>query len=799
MTQKSRIFLTVQLMISLERYFEFLHRRRAWVIAAASLIVALLGSGMRFLHFTTDYRVFFDQDDRRLKALDALHRTYSKDDTVLFILTPKDGQVFTASTLASVAWLTKQAWHLPYIQRVDSLQNFQYTYARGDELVAQDLYRNPERLREAELEQLKQIALNEPLLKNRLISPGADVTGVNVSVRLPGVDEEREVPQVVAAAERLAAELAVRDPNLEVRLTGGVLMSYAFPQASLRDLKTLVPAMAVLVGLVLYFLLRSALATWIACLTILCAVASTMGLAGWLGVPISPPAAAAPNIILTVAVADSVHVLVSFLLAMQAGWLMPCPWTQVRKKAAEQAFRLNLKPMFLTNFTTALGFLSLNFSDSPPFRDLGNLTALGVGFAFAYTLVLVPCLLVTLPIRPERAPLGQNGMVRLGEWVIARRRLVMTLMLGVVVGLEAFLGRNELNDDLIKYFSATTPFRQNAEYATEHLTGMYVMDYSLPASGPGGVTEPEYLRVLDEFAAWYRQQPEVIHVFSLADIIKRLNRNLHGDDPNWYRIPESRMLAAQYLLLYEMSLPEGLELTDRINVDKSASRFTATLKNLSSREMLDLERRAQVWLARHAPAYMQAQATGPNLIFAHIGQSNILGMILGTVVEFTLIALVLVVALRSVGLGLLSLISNTVPALLAYGLWGIVHGQINMGLSVVASMTLGIVVDDTVHFLSKWQHARLRGFDRIGAVRYAFTQVGVATLVFSLVLAAGFLVLTLSDFTINAQMGLLTAITIGFALLADLFLLPPLLLVGVTKAPEQAMLESKGYRLRQEP
>lgn len=776
--------------MSLERYLGFLQRWRAWVLIAACLWVALLGSGVRFLHFTTDYRVFFDQDDPHLKVLEALHRTYTKDDTVLFVLTPKDGRVFTPFTLASVAWLTKQAWRLPYAQRVDSLQNFQYTYAREDELVVEDFYHDPERLSDAELERLKRIALDEPLLKNRLISPSADVTGVSVSVRLPGVDEEREVPMVVSHAKRLAAELAARDPNLEVRLTGGVLMSNAFPEASLHDLKTLVPAMAGLVFLVLYLLLRSGKATLVACLAILCAIASTMGLAGWLGVPISPPAAAAPNIILTVAVADSVHLLVSFLIAMQAGWLSPHPWSQVRFKAVEHAFRLNLKPMFLTNFTTALGFLSLNFSDSPPFQDLGNLTALGVGFAFCYTLVLLPSLLLALPCRAGKPPLGQEGMVRLGEWVIARRRLFLLIMLGTVMGLGAFVPQNELNDDLIKYFSPATPFRQNAQYATKHLTGMYVMDYSLPAKGPGGVTEPEYLRVLDAFAAWYREQPEVIHVFSLTDILKRLNRNLHGDDPVWYRIPESRDLAAQYLLLYEMSLPEGLELTDRINVDKSASRFTATLKNLSSREMLDLERRARAWLQQHAPSYMQAQATGPNLIFAHIGQSNIQGMILGTIVEFALIALVLVAALRSVGLGLLSLISNTVPALLAYGLWGIVDGQINMGLSVVASMTLGIVVDDTVHFLSKWQHARLvNGGDRIEAVRYAFTHVGVATLVFSLVLAAGFLVLTLSDFTINAQMGLLTAITIGFALLADLFLLPPLLLVGVASKPREAMLK----------
>lgn len=779
--------------MGLKCYLGFLQRWRWWVLTATCLLVAALASGVRLLHFTTDYRVFFSQDDPLLKVLDALHRTYTKDDTVLFVLTPKDGKVFTPSTLASVAWLTSQAWHLPYAQRVDSLQNFQYTHAEGDELIVEDLYRDPEHLSEAELSRLEQIALDEPLLRSRLISPKADVTGVSVSVRLPGMDEEREVPEVVAYAKRLAVALQARDPNLEVRLTGGILMSNAFPEASQHDLKTLMPAMIGLVFLVLYLLLRSALATLWAFLTIMFAIASTMGLAGWLGFTISPPSAAAPNIILTVAVADCVHVLVSFLIALKAFWLSPQGWAKVQFGATLRSLRLNLVPVFLTSLTTALGFLSMNFSDSPPFRDLGNITALGVGFALLYTLTFLPALMLAVPIRPLRASAqGRTGMQTLGAWVIARRRGLLVATTGLALGLGVWMPANELNDDLIKYFSTATPFRQDTEYATEHLTGMYVMDYSLPASGPGGITEPAYLRALAAFADWYRQQPEVIHVYSLPDLFKRLNRNLHGDDPAWYKIPESRELAAQYLLLYELSLPEGLELTDRINVDKSASRFTATLKNLSSKEMLDLEQRARAWLAHHAPPYMHAPATGPNLIFAHIGQRNIHSMILGTLVAFAVIALTLVVALRSVGLGLLSLIPNLVPALMAFGLWGIVHGQVNLGLAVVAGMTLGIVVDDTVHFMSKWLHARrTEGCDAVAAVRYAFAQVGGAMVITSLVLMAGFGVLTLSDFTINAQMGLLTAITIGFALLADMLMLPPLLLVWAAWQPTEAILEAE--------
>ncbi|GAB4356674.1 MAG: MMPL family transporter [Methylohalobius crimeensis] len=780
----------------LQRYLEFLSRWRWWVIVFTCLLVTAFASGTRLLHFTTDYRVFFSQDDPLLQTLDSLHCVYSKDDTILFILTPKEGRVFTRPMLSEIAWLTREAWRIPYARRVDSLQNFQYTHAKGDELIVEDLYRDSQRLTDTELKRIESIALAEPLLKNRLISPRADVTGVSVSVLLPGVDKQREVPEVVDYVQGLAKELERRVPDLKVHLTGGVLMSNAFPEASRHDIQTLVPVMFALVFVVMYLLLHSVAATLWAFLIILFTIASTMGLAGWLGFTISPPSATAPNIILTVAVADCVHVLISFLVALRAGRISPLDWRQLQFGAARQALRLNLVPVFLTSLTTALGFLSMNFSNSPPFRDLGNMTAMGVGFAFLYTLVFLPAMMLAMPARPSRrSEKGHRWMEQLAQWVIDKRKMLMVAMSIVVVGLTACVPLNELNDDLIKYFSSDTSFRKDTEYATRHLTGMYTMEYSVPAASAGGIAEPAYLEALDAFAAWFRQQPEVIHVYTLSDLFKRLNRNLHGDNPAWHRIPESRELAAQYLLLYEMSLPEGLELTDRINVDKSASRLTVTLKNLSSNEILDLERRARLWQEQHLPVSMQAPATGPNLIFAHIGQSNIYSMILGAGVAFAVIALVLVVALRSAGLGLLSLIPNVVPVLMAFGLWGLFHGQVNMGLAVVASMTLGIVVDDTVHFLSKWLHARrVEGREAAAAVRYAFTQVGTAMMVTSVVLAAGFLVLTLSDFEINAQMGLLTAITILLALMADLLFLPALLMLELPQHLTGSMLDMQSHK-----
>lgn len=271
---------------------------------------------------------------------------------------------------------------------------------------------------------------------------------------------------------------------------------------------------------------------------------------------------------------------------------------------------------------------------------------------------------------------------------------------------------------------------------------------------------------------------------------------MHGDDPAYYKIPDDRALSAQYLLLYEMSLPYGLDLNNQINIKKSATRFTVTLESVTTNEMLALEERAQEWLAANGLPAMQVPGASTTIMFSHISERNIRSMLSGTSIALVLISVILIFSFRSVKIGLISLIPNLVPAGMAFGLWGLLVGQIGVGTSIVMGMSLGIVVDDTIHFLSKYLRAkRERGMDSHGAVRYAFHTVGTALWVTSVILAAGFYVLTFSGFALNAQMGTLTAITIVFALVTDFLLLPPLLMhLEKKKVKEAEVLTTSGPR-----
>ena len=740
------------------------------VLLIGIILIIAAAAGAKNLVFKSDYRVFFSEQNPQLTSFESMQKIYNKSDNVAFIIAPKEGGVFTPDRLTAIHELTTESWQTPYSNRVDSITNFQHTTAEEDDLIVEDLVLEPSDLTPEQMPALQAIAVNEPLMKRKLISDDGKVTVVNVTVQLPGINPVEEVPEVVAKVRDMREQFLAANPDTDVYLSGMVMMNNSFAESSQNDSKTLIPLMFGVIIIAMIFLLRTFSGTIATVLIIIFSIASTMGLAGWTGFYLTGPSASTPTMVMTLAVADCVHILTSFFYELRHG--------AKKKDALRTSLRINFGPIFLTSATTAIGFLSMNFSDSPPFRDLGNMVAAGVMLAFVFSITLFPALLMLLPVKVKPRPEGHNGaMEKLSHFVIEKRNFLLPGMSVIMIGLVLFLPLNKLNDDFVKYFDTSVPFRQATDFMQDHLSGLTSMEISIDSGTSSGINEPAYLKAVDDFSEWLRTQPETDHVNTLTDIIKRLNKNMHGDDLSYYKLPESRELSAQYLLLYEMSLPYGLDLNNQLNVDKSSVRVVGTFKNLTSNEQIDLENRLYSWFATHAPQY-EVTIASPSLMFSHIGQRNITSMLLGISFALVLISALLGLALRSFRYGVISLLPNLAPAAMGFGLWYFIDGQVGLALSVVAGMTLGIVVDDTVHFLSKYRHAREdKNKDSIEAVHYAFASVGKALWITTLVLVAGFMVLAQSSFKINADMGLLTAVTILIALIVDFLFLPPLLML----------------------
>jgi len=754
------------------RLTQLVIRFRWFVPVIAGALAAVVGSGAANLEFSTNYRTFFSKENPELTAFENLQATYTKNDNILFVLESEEGGAFSNNTLSAVEALTTAAWQIPYVIRVDSVTNFQHTRADGDDVIVEDLVVNAAGLTPQELSDRKSVALAEPLLLNQLVTPSAEVTAVNVVLQYPQ-ETLTEVPEAVSAAREIRENIEAQFEGINVLLTGVSMLNNSFSEVGQKDAGTLMPLMFLAIFVMTWIIVRSLTATIATLFVIAMSTMVAMGVAGFAGVELTPISMSATVVILTLAVADSIHILVSLRGLMREG--------MSKLEALPEAMRLNFLAVAITSLTTIVGFLALNFSDAPPFWHLGNITAVGIAAAWMFSITLLPALVALLPMKVKKSDTpewSQRVMGGLAEFVIANRRKLLVGIGAASALMIAFIPTIDFNDQWVEYFDESIQFRVESDQVKPYF-GLYPIEYSVPAKGPGGVSEPEYLANLEAFAAYLRTRPEVRHVYSISDIMKRLNKNMHGDEPEYYRIPDNRELSAQYLLLYELSLPYGLDLNDRINIDKSASRLTATLGSVTTVQTKAMLNASRQWMAENWPDYMQATPTSAQVMFTYITDRNVNNMITGTIGAILAIAMIMMVSLQSVKLGLLSMVPNGLPILTTFGAWAILVGEVGFSVATVASISLGIIVDDTVHFLTKYVRARNeQGLSAEDSIRYAFRNVGMAIAVNTIILVVGFMVLTTSAFKMNADMGLLTALAIVFAIILDFLLLPALLMIG---------------------
>ncbi|HCM1068713.1 efflux RND transporter permease subunit [Vibrio parahaemolyticus] len=740
------------------------------VLLATIFLIIVATIGGKNLYFRGDYDIFFDGTNKQLLAFDEIQTTFAKTDNLAIVIAPEDGDIFTPQTLSLIQKITVDAWQVPYSSRVDSIANYQHTEAFDDDLLVEDLLYSEYELTPERISKVKSIALSEPVLKSALVSEKGDVTVVNITVQLPEMDKTAEVEEVVSSINAMIDRYQRAYPDVTFHKAGIIAMNHAFMTAAQDDSSTLVPTMLVVILVFLTIMLRSILSVIATLIVIIGSVMATMGISGWGGMFLSTATVNVPTLIMTLAVADCVHVIATMRQSMKNGF--------TKAQSIERSIALNFVPILITSVTTAIGFLMMNMSDSPVLRDFGNLSALGVMVACFLSVTLLPALLKLLPIhvKMETSQDQKHVMDRLGDFVVSQRRALLPLSVAVIVVCASLIPLNKVNDESVEYFGQRNEFRQAADFMEERISGMTNISIAIKTNESQGIAAPDFLNTIGEFSSWLRDQPETDHVATLADVYKRLNKNMHGDDEAYYLLPQERELAAQYLLLYEMSLPYGLDLNNQINVDKSSIKMVLTVANLGSVELVDLENRIYQWFAEHAPQY-QVVASSPSLMFAHIGETNMASMLSTLPITLVLISALLIFALRSVRLGLISLMPNIAPAVIGFGLWALISGEINLGLSVVVTLTLGIVVDDAVHFLSKYQRARREGQTAEQAVRYAFHTVGRALWITTVVLVAGFSVLAMSSFRLNADMGQLSAIVIFIALVVDFLFLPTLLML----------------------
>lgn len=716
--------------------------------------------------FNGDINVIFDSDDPYLLRSQELERTYETSQYLMLLVKPADGEVFSPGSLEQIRSLTQQATLLPYSIRVDSLTNFQHVSVDGDELsVAEALpYDTP--ITPGLASDVRAQTMAEDRIWGKLVSAKEDVAAVIVTLALP---ENRldAVVEATDAAEKLRDELENQSKGTRLWISGDIAIERAMLDVTIDDMVRVVPLVLLTIFVLTGIFLRSATAVLATVGVVICSVVISVGLLVYLGFKVDPVTMMAPAIIMILAVLDSIHILTQYMFSLSSG--------KQPHAAMTQSLKENAKPVFWTSFTTAIGFLGLNFGDSPPFRDLGNMSAIGVMCAFLCTYTVLPALaLIHTPSATPKPFLLSGLMRKVAESGKHISMPVLIIVFLIVAYLFIQIPKLNVNDDVTEYFDESLGIHAALQHSREHIQGVEYIAYSMDSNTPGGVNDPDFLNKVDAFSEWLRSQPEVESVDSYVSLIKSIHQAMNEDDPAFNKIPDQRDVIAQYMLLYELALPVGSGLSSDLSVDRSSLRLTVNLTAGDNSSLIGLERKADKWLEEHYPE-LQNRAVSQMLMFAHLGNNIIYSMIDGSLVTFVLVTLMMVIGLQSWRYGLMSMLPNLCPPVVVYGVWSILVGEVNQAAAMTFSMCLGLVVDDTVHIVSKYLDKRRSGLAPEEAVTSALVHSGTAVVITSITLSLGILLLSLSNFTVNVTLSYMLVWIIVVALLFDLIILPRLL------------------------
>jgi predicted RND superfamily exporter protein len=728
-----------------------------------------LTQGTTKLTFNPDMETFFPESHPATALNSEIDETFLPTDNMVIAINGKGESIFNRDTLNLIENLTQKAWETPFSIRVDSLTNFSYVKSEDDDLIVEPFIENALYLDDKFLKEREQLVEDEESIYGFLISEDKETTIISIVIDPPQPNKELNLITTVEFILKFLEEARANHPELDIRLTGNPYQEYISPKMVQAEMPVVFPLMLFLIFISIFLLVRSLAAVISTFAVIFLAIGSTFGSIGLMGNALNQMVITFPILIITLALADCIHLFSIYFQQRTQG--------KTSEESMRRSLELNLQPLFLTTVTTCIGFLSFNILEVEPLRDLGNGISVGVFLAFVFTILFVAPVISFLKIKTPNATQTQTNFARkIAQLSLSRGKIFIWLVPAVCFLLISLIPLNELDDNPTQMYSDRyTSFGPDTLWLDEKLGVTFPVSF-MADSKNGSVSNPDFLKSLDKFSIWLEEQDEVNHVTSLARTMKTLNKSMHGDDMSWKIIPDDQELSSQYLFFYEMSLPMGLDLNSSISQDRGSTKISATLKDMSGNEYLAFNEKVNAYLDKNGLSSIISEPAGFRVVFSHMNRVIVNSLLFGVAIGLTMITLIIGFFFRSRLFGFLSSFPNILPIGSAFGIWAILHGEVSFMVSVGMGSTLGIIVDFTVHLLSKYDLARTElGKNPEEAIYFSFESVGFALIVMTIVLSMGFAVLHMVNFIPLHHFAQFSIIAFIVALLIDFFLFPNLL------------------------
>lgn len=733
---------------------------------AACIITLILASGIMRSSFDTSLEALLTRSDPYLDELELLQEDFPATLEVNFAFIAAEGDsVFASNVLEAIAELRVAYAEIPFSVRLTSLIDYYSPETQSR------LFVNPlADYSQDDLDALIPVATADRLLTANLLSTDATLTFAIITLDAEQASSAERL-QIANSVLQLRDTLRASNPDIGIHVNGEVLLEQSSQQAMIDDLSTLLPFIILGCVLVICYCFRSAtLGVCILTHTIF-TLLSTVGTLGFLGFSFNTISIIAPLVVVMISVANSVHIISIYKQALHKGL--------AKTAAMEHSMAYNFQPITLAALTTAIGFSSLNMCSSPAIQAFGQIVALGIVFAYLFTLILLPALLIRFSKvmaapDPADSPFLHETLQRLGEFSLRHDKSIFWSCSIFAVLTILLLPLNETDFNRLDFIATDSDIKQYYDEVSLHLNRGPALIYGLDTGTIDGAIEPDFLQRVDEFKLWLQQQTDVESAASLIDIVKTVNRVQHQDNTEFYRLPDDINAIANYLNGYETVQSEDFPLSNFINSDFSLMNLFVNATPLSNQELIDLDERITERFEADFPQTKLIHGSGI-LLFARMDKLVTIELLQGYSLSLFLITLSLIVGLRSVYFGILSVLPNLLPATMVFGMWALFVGQLDPFVMMLFSISIGLVVDDTVHILSHYLDNRKDGADKTSAINHAIMTAGPALTITTMVLALGTTILIGASTLYFQQAAKLLVPIVLLALVLDLLYLPTIL------------------------
>ena len=745
----------------------FLVERRTALAVLTILVSIAVGWGVTKTQVDPSSDAILPEDDPYAAEVDEVQRDFPPSRSALFTFIAPGGDIFSREALGAIEALHARFGEVKSAVAVGSLVNRRLNAV--DELIYSRQYLLPplDTLSDSDLADIRDIALaDEDLVKSQLARDG-DMALAVLKYR-PVTDELTERLDVARSVVALRDRLREDYPDVEIYTLGNDLFELDSYNAQIKDRNNLAPLVALATTLLLWVCLNSLVYALCTLVVSFLGILLTVGTVGWSGFAFNQISNMGPLVVLTIAMAHGIHVISIYLQGLHDG--------RAKTNALEESLRLNLQPVTLATVTTGIGFLSLNYCTSAGIYGFGNAVALGVFWAYLVTLTLLPAMIMWIPMRRIPKPLGVRGMIRaVSQLVTARSNTLFWGLSVVIVACLALLPLNKVDFDRFEFIDKDSDFHRVITALAEKIGNDQSLVYAIDSGDYYGIANPEFMGEVERFADWLEEQPDVSVVGSYVGMLKSLNKAENGNDEAWHKLPEDNLQVIDYLVSYQLVQEIEPHLSPIFDPEYTTVRITAGTSNLSNVQLLNLNRRIEAWYQENLNPKYRVLHGNNSILYARLNDTISRQLLEGFTVSFLLITLTMLFGLRSLRYGLISIAPNLLPPAVVFGVWGLLVGQLSPYVLMLFSISIGLVVDDSVHVLSKYMAARKVGDAPDEAVRYSLDKAGSAITITTAALAMGTFILVFSNTYYYQNVALMLTPIIVVALLLDLLFLPPLL------------------------